>query len=153
MVNSWLQRNKPSVSEVSGANRGSWRLSAQRAAPFDPATTHHSFLSSFSAVSTATIARNGAFFTFFEIYKIFTLSHRSELKISKKFIIFFQNLANYFPKFCKFCWNFAKKSAKFVEILRSERCESMKIVEISKNVKKCAISRYRSCRYSRERAF
>ena len=28
------------------------------------------------------------FSIFFEIYKIFTLSHRSELKISRKFIIF-----------------------------------------------------------------
>ena len=41
------------------------------------------------------------FFTFFEIYKIFTLSHRSELKISRKFIIFvkilriFRNFANF----------------------------------------------------------
>ena len=38
------------------------------------------------------------------IYKIFTLSHRSELKISRKFMKIHhvcQNLAN-FPKFCKF---------------------------------------------------
>ena len=39
----------------------------------------------------------------------------------------------------------------FLEILSLERCESVKIL-YSKNVKKCAISRYRSCRYSREQA-
>ena len=32
----------------------------------------------------------------------------------KKIQHFWQNLVN-FLKFCKFCWNFAKKSAKFVE--------------------------------------
>ena len=53
-------------------------------------------------------------------------------------------------------WNFIFISAKiwtiFAEILRSERCKSMKILKISKNVAKWLFGCYRSCRYSRERA-
>ena len=33
-----------------------------------------------------------------------------------------------------------------------ERCKGLQILQISKNAAKCAFSRYRSCRYSRERA-
>ena len=39
---------------------------------------------SFSAVSTATIARVGEVFRIFEIYKIYILVHRADLKISAK---------------------------------------------------------------------
>ena len=39
---------------------------------------------SFSAVSTPPIARIGAFFNIFEIYKMYRLLHRSDVKISAK---------------------------------------------------------------------
>ena len=48
------------------------------------ATTHHSFLSSFSAVSTATIATKYSFFQDFRDLQDFHILHRSDLKISAK---------------------------------------------------------------------
>ena len=66
------------------------------------ATTHHSFLSSFSAVSTATIARNGAFFHIFRDLQDFHAFAPLRTQNFKKIHHFCQNLAN-FPKFCKFC--------------------------------------------------
>ena len=56
---------------------------------------------SFSAVSTATIARVGAFFRFFEIYKIFTPSHRWTQNFNKK-------LAKILHTFCKISLNFVQ---------------------------------------------
>ena len=63
---------------------------------------------SFSAGSTATIATKYSFFRFFEIYNIFILLHRSDLKISA------ENRPN-------FCWNFfisSRFSANFAIFLR-----------------------------------
>ena len=66
------------------------------------ATTHHSFLSSFSAVSTATIARNGAFFQIFRDLQDFHVFAPLRTQNFEKIHHFCENLAN-FPKFCKFC--------------------------------------------------
>ena len=75
---------------------------ASRAQSGGLATTHHSFLSSFSAVSTATIARNGAFFHIFRDLQDFHIFAPLRIQNFKKIHHFCQNLAN-FPKFCKFC--------------------------------------------------
>ena len=66
---------------------------------------------SFSSVWTATIARVGAFFAFFELYKICIPSHRS------KFRNFAKVCQTFFSIFCKM---FGKS---FVEILCSELFE------------------------------
>ena len=69
------------------------------------------------------------FFRFFEIYKIFTLSHRSELKISRKFIIF--------VKILRIFWNFAN----FVEISRKSQRNLLKVCVQS------GAKMWKSCRF------
>ena len=72
------------------------------------ATTHHSFLSSFSAVWTATITRNGAFFHIFRDLQDFHAFATFRTHNFKKIHYFCQNLAN-FPKFGKFLLKFREK--------------------------------------------
>ena len=76
------------------------------------------------------------FFTFFEIYKIFALSHRSEFKISRKFIIFLLSkscefseilriLVKFREKVSEICCNFAfravRKCENRVDLEKSEK--------------------------------
>ena len=111
---------------------------------------------SFSAVSTATIARVGAFFrifeSFFEIYKICITLHRADLKISGKnsseilsewniFIFIFIFIPAKIDEFCyssaKFRWNLSEFHEKFQEItkvlniLRNSARKIRKMLEIS----------------------
>ena len=88
-------------------------------------------------------------------------------EIPENFLFFFFFFLKFFIKFSpknrkihwkrRMKWNeifsFRQKFWRFfAEILRSERCKSMKIVQISKNAAKWVFGCYRSCRYSRERA-
>ena len=107
---------------------------------------------SFSAVWTATIATKYSFCRvfepFFEIYKIFILLHRSDLKISAKnrpnfcqnllffeffsrfsmnFAIFRRNFSENLPEFHRNC----QETTKCIEILRKSATNIRKMLEIS----------------------
>ena len=62
------------------------------------------------------------------------------------------NFAKILKIFVKNCGKMPNLLVTFAEILRFERCKGMQIMKISKDAAKCVFSRYRSCRYSRERA-
>ena len=73
---------------------------------------------SFSSVSTPPIARIDVFFkALFAIYKIFTPSHRSELKISAEkshiVFVFLQKILESFQKFGQILLNFDEISPEF----------------------------------------
>ena len=84
----------------------------------DPATTHHSFLSSFSAVSTATIARNGAFFHIFRDLQDFHTFAPLRTQNFEQIHHFCQNLTNLNGIFRNF--------ANFIEISRKSQRNLLK---------------------------
>ena len=79
-----------------------------------PPISARTFEGSFSAVWVPTIARVGAFFTFFEIYKILIPLHRSTLKYLSIFRLYF---CKFFHQISSFFANFESISRAFEQIL------------------------------------
>ena len=89
--------------------------------------------------------KNSHFAAFFKIYKIFTILRRSNLKILQNFVKIFGILKKTLQNFAKFqkiqkISKFLKKNLKildnFLQNLSSERCKSVKILQILKNAEK-----------------
>ena len=111
-----------------------WVGSAEKHARSQPsgssATTHHSFLGSFSSVSKRNFASKYAFFSIFQNLQNFLAEFSKSCKILQKISDFWQKSGN-FLKFRKMLRNFAK-SCKFLKIqlenfVDFEKCWKMRI--------------------------
>ena len=94
--------------------------------------------------------------SYFLEYQHFTVFCCNFLKFREIFIKIQSKNDEIHLKNSKICENLQKITQIFWQIfakfLNLERCEGMQILQSSKNAKKCANSRYRSCPYREERA-